>query len=118
MQGLNDIEDEERRIRENAGGNFDMILKTNIEGIIVKWAHQVGIKHQAGLTMFNDPTHPSQVDEVLSLESESLLVDSPGPMVEIKFWEAKCLNLECLHEQVRCLAAEDRMRKRIVLDDG
>ena len=45
MQGLNDIEDEERRIRENAGGNgnFDMILKTNIEGIIVKWAHQVGI---------------------------------------------------------------------------
>ena len=38
---------------------------------------------------------------MLSLESESLLVDSPGPMVEIKFWEAKCLNLECLHEQVR-----------------
>ena len=46
MQGLNDIEDEERRIRENAGGNFDMILKTNIEGIIVKWARQVGNNHQ------------------------------------------------------------------------
>ena len=41
LQGLSDIEDEERRIRENAGENFDMILKTNIEGIIVKWAHQV-----------------------------------------------------------------------------
>ena len=37
---------------------------------------------------------------MLSLESESLLVDSPGPMVEIKFWEAKCINLECLHEQM------------------
>ena len=47
--------------------------------------------------MLTDP----KVDEVLSLESESLLVDSPGPMVEINFWEAKCLNLECLHEQVR-----------------
>ena len=50
MQGLNDIEDEERRIRENAGVNFDMILKTNIEGIIVKWAHQVGIIHQTSWT--------------------------------------------------------------------
>ena len=94
LQGLSDIEDEERRIRENAGENFDMILKTNIEGIIVKWAHQV--------------------DEVLSLESESLLAASPGPMVEIKFWEAKCLNLECLHEQVRLrlslLARLDIMR--------
>ena len=43
LQGLSDIEDEERRIRENAGEHFDMILKTNIEGIIVKWAHQVYI---------------------------------------------------------------------------
>ena len=56
MQGLNDIEDEERRIRENAGVNFDMILKTNIEGIIVKWAHQVWIIRQTSwLTMLDDP---------------------------------------------------------------
>ena len=57
--------------------------------------------------MLTDP----KVDEVLSLESESLLVDSPGPMVEIKFWEAKCLNLECLHEQVRLLVTEDTKRE-------
>ena len=47
---------------------------------------------------------------MLSLESESLLAESPGPMVEIKFWEAKCLNLECLHEQVNLLPFVDIMR--------
>ena len=40
------------------------------------------------------------INEVINLESESLLRDSPGPMVEIQFWEAKCLNLECLYDQV------------------
>ena len=50
LQGLSDIEDEERRIWENAGENFDMILKTNIEGIIVKWAHQVDTSPQPSWT--------------------------------------------------------------------
>ena len=43
-----------------------------------------------------------QVDEVLSLSSGTALEngDSPGPMVEIEFWNAKCYNLMSLHEQV------------------
>ena len=43
-----------------------------------------------------------KVDEVLSLSSEEELKNggSPGPMVEVLFWDAKCYNLESLHEQV------------------
>ena len=36
-----EIEDEARKLRESNGESFDVILKTNIEGIIVKWGHQV-----------------------------------------------------------------------------
>ena len=44
-----------------------------------------------------------KVDEVLSLASEDDLKNggSPGPMVEVLFWDAKCYNLESLHEQVK-----------------
>ena len=44
-----------------------------------------------------------KVDEVLSLSSENELKNggSPGPMVEVLFWDAKCYNLESLHEQVK-----------------
>ena len=54
---MENIEDKERKIRsanlkiilynflyyarDTHGKNFDMILKTNIEGTIVKWGHQV-----------------------------------------------------------------------------
>ena len=43
-----------------------------------------------------------KVDEVLGLASEDAIKNgaSPGPMVEVIFWEAKCYNLESLHEQV------------------
>ena len=36
-----DIEDEERKVRESDGKKVNMTLKNNIEGIILKWAHQV-----------------------------------------------------------------------------
>ena len=61
-----------------------MTLKNNIEGIIIKWAYQI--------------------DEVLSKDSaEELNVPGnyPGPMTEIKFWAAKCMNLESLFEQMK-----------------
>ena len=35
------IEEEERRVRESGGQDYDMLLKNNIEGIIIKWAYQV-----------------------------------------------------------------------------
>ena len=59
-----------------------MMLKNNIEGIILKWARQV--------------------DEVLTKESSEELEEgkNPGPMTEIEFWEAKRINLESLFEQV------------------
>ena len=83
MQGAARIEEEERRARESGGEDCDMLLKNNIEGIIIKWAHQV--------------------DEVLSMECEKELEEgkNPGPMVEIEFWEAKCRNLESLFEQMK-----------------
>ena len=40
MQGAARIEEEERRARESGGEDCDMLLKNNIEGIIIKWAHQ------------------------------------------------------------------------------
>ena len=61
-----------------------MTLKNNIEAIIIKWAYQI--------------------DEVLSKDSAANLNVSghyPGPMTEIQFWEAKCLNLESLYDQTR-----------------
>ena len=76
-----------------------MMLKNNIEGIILKWAHQVSLImfilqwiHKFG----------TQVDEVLSKESSEELEEgnNPGPMTEIEFWEAKRINLESLFEQV------------------
>ena len=61
-----------------------MTLKNNIEGIIIKWAYQS--------------------DEVLSKDSAELLTAAgnfPGPMTEIQFWDAKCMNLESLYEQMK-----------------
>ena len=42
---------------------------------------------------------------MLSKDSANLLTAEenkyPGPMTEIKFWEAKCMNLESLYEQMK-----------------
>ena len=61
-----------------------MTLKNNIEAIIIKWAYQI--------------------EEVLSRDSDEELNipgEYPVPMTEIKFWEAKCMNLESLFEQMK-----------------
>ena len=46
-----------------------------------------------------------QTDEVLSKDSAAEVEDgkTPGPMIEIRFWEAKCMNLESLFEQVELI---------------
>ena len=82
-QGAAMIEDEEVKVRTSDGKYCNMLLKNNIEGIILKWAHQT--------------------DEVLSKDSAAELEGStnPGPMTEIKFWDAKCVNLESLFEQMK-----------------
>ena len=97
---MEEIEDEARQLRESNGESFDVILKTNIEGIIVKWGHQVILFIH--IDRFKSFFLNSKVDEVLSLASEDDLKNggSPGPMVEVLFWDAKCYNLESLHEQV------------------
>ena len=41
QQGEAAIEDEEIRVRQSDGKKVNMMLKNNIEGIILKWAHQV-----------------------------------------------------------------------------
>lgn len=70
-------------MRESDGREVDTLLKNNIEGIILKWAYQI--------------------DEVLSKDSAEELNkgNNPGPMTEIEFWEAKCMNLESLYEQMK-----------------
>ena len=84
QQGAARIEEEEEICRRTKGDDCDMTLKNNIEAIIIKWAYQI--------------------DEVLSKDSaEELNVpdEYPGPMTEIQFWEAKCMNLESLYEQIK-----------------
>lgn len=82
-QGVADIDDEEKRVRESGGKEVDTILKNNIEGIILKWSYQT--------------------DEVLGKDSAEELNkgNNPGPMTEVKFWDAKCTNLESLFEQMK-----------------
>jgi hypothetical protein len=46
MQGAAMIEEEERRVRESGGQDYDMLLKNNIEGIIIKWAYQVSLSFE------------------------------------------------------------------------
>ena len=43
LQGAAMIEEEEKKVRESNGEDCDMLLKNNIEGIIIKWAYQVHI---------------------------------------------------------------------------
>ena len=73
----------EARARSSGGVDCDSQLKNSIEGIIIKWAYQV--------------------DEVLSKDSAESLADdkTPGPMTELNFWAAQCINLESLFEQMQ-----------------
>ena len=41
LKSIQTIEDEERRMRSSTDNTVDVVLKTNIEGIIVKWGVQV-----------------------------------------------------------------------------
>ena len=52
--------------------------------------------------------HYLQTDEVLSKDSANEITDgkTPGPMTEIRFWEAKCVNLESLFEQMKSSTTE------------
>ena len=43
IQGVEDIDIEERRARESEGKDIDTVLKNNIEGIILKWSYQVSL---------------------------------------------------------------------------
>ena len=78
------IEIEEIRVLESRGepGPVNNVLRSNIEGTVIKWAHQV--------------------DEILSMESQQELEAGghPAPNIEIQFWESKCCNLLSLYDQV------------------
>ena len=78
------------------------LLKNNIEGIILKWSYQVYIERVVGSNVMQITTSstrkkkkllnfPFQTEEVLSKDSAEDLNKglNPGPMTEIKFWEAK-----------------------------
>ena len=75
------------------------MLKNNIEGIILKWSYQVFIYRVLesnfiqilSRTRKNTKLGNLQTEEVLSKDSAEDLNKglNPGPMTEIKFWEAK-----------------------------
>lgn len=96
-------------MRDSHGDECDMALKNNIEGIIIKWAYQSDeacrlISQDEVLFSYLRCSCLCNILQVLSKDSSELLNAKgkyPGPMTEIKFWEAKCMNLESLYEQMK-----------------
>ncbi|CAG5123285.1 unnamed protein product, partial [Candidula unifasciata] len=62
---------------------YDRSLVHAIESVIIEWTHQIR--------------------DVLKKDSVQPLLDglNPSPFVEIKFWESRGQNLECIYEQLR-----------------
>ncbi|GFN78401.1 dynein heavy chain 9, axonemal, partial [Plakobranchus ocellatus] len=62
---------------------YDRSLVHAIESVIIEWTHQIR--------------------DVLKRDSVQPLLEglNPSPFVEIKFWENKATNLECIYEQLR-----------------
>lgn len=62
--------------------SLDNSLLHAIETIIIDWSHQIR--------------------DVLSKDSAQALLDglNPLPQVEFEFWDARLMNLKCIHEQV------------------
>lgn len=62
--------------------SLDNSLLHSIETIIIDWSHQIR--------------------DVLSKDSAQALLDGlhPLPRVEFEFWDARLMNLQCIHEQV------------------
>ncbi|BFZ02963.1 hypothetical protein BsWGS_06002 [Bradybaena similaris] len=64
---------------------YDRSLVHAIESVIIEWTHQIR--------------------DVLKKDSVQPLLEglNPPPFVEIKFWESKAQNLECIYDQLRDL---------------
>ena len=108
-QGADNIDNEERKVRESHGKDVDTVLKNNIEAIVSKWAYQVwysifytSVWKRGLYSTFTLFTVCVQIDEVLTKDSAEEIEkgNNPGPMTEIQFWKAKCENLESLYDQV------------------
>ena len=76
------IEDEESKLRVSKGQEFSDVIKSEVEGFVIKWSQEV--------------------DEVLSMESQKEIEEgkNPGPEIEIKFWQMRFANLQNLHDQL------------------
>ena len=66
----------------NRADSYDRNLVHAIETVIIEWTHQIR--------------------DVLKRDSAQPVLEglNPTPFVEIKFWENKTQNLECIYEQV------------------
>ncbi|XP_021069297.1 dynein heavy chain 17, axonemal isoform X2 [Mus pahari] len=67
---------------ERIPSSMDNSLLHSIETIIIDWSHQIR--------------------DVLSKDSAQALLDGlhPLPRVEFEFWDARLMNLQCIHEQL------------------
>ena len=66
-----------------SGGPNEYKMIHAIETVVIEWVHQL--------------------KDVLKKDPTQALLDghNPSPFVEIKFWENKAANLECIYEQVK-----------------
>ena len=66
----------------NRPEGYDRNLVHAIESVIIEWTHQIR--------------------DVLKKDSSQPILDGidPTPAIEIEFWKAKALNLECIYDQV------------------
>nr|XP_008523107.1 PREDICTED: dynein heavy chain 17, axonemal [Equus przewalskii]XP_008523108.1 PREDICTED: dynein heavy chain 17, axonemal [Equus przewalskii] len=71
-----------RESMERIPASLDSSLLHAIETIIIDWSHQIR--------------------DVLSKDSAQALLDGlhPLPRVEFEFWDARLMNLQCIHEQL------------------
>ena len=76
------IEDEESKLRATKGKEFSDVIRSEVEGFVIKWSQEV--------------------DEVLSMESQKEIEEgkNPGPDIEIKFWQMRFANLQNLYDQL------------------
>ena len=93
---------------------MDTILKNNIEGIILKWSYQVQMVY------FFSFEFSIQTDEVLGKDSAEELNkgNNPGPMTEIKFWDAKVGNHSSSRMESLTSVAVHQPRVPLRADEG
>ncbi|XP_046432396.1 dynein beta chain, ciliary-like [Neodiprion fabricii] len=91
--GVERIFEAEWLVQQTAGEQVDLQLKSDIEGIVIKWATQINdILSEESTLAFNNNNHPL-------------------PNAEIDFWSLRLKNIESIYDQMR----DPRVKKMVSL---